>query len=371
MPVDLTVTEEQQALRDTVRRLLADKASPAARRRLIDTEDGFDPRTWAQLAELGLHALIIPESYGGLGQGGIESWVVFAEMGRALYSGPFLATVALAANALLLSADDAIAKDLLPRIAGGEIIAALAVAGDDGRWDGLASEQVTARPGPDGWVLDGAKTFVIDGMAADLLLVTARSDAGLSLFAVDADAPGVDRRRLEALDLTRRLAAVSLSQTPGRLVGVDGEAEPVIGAVYERALAAVAAEQAGGMRACLDLCVDYAKQRKQFGAPIGSFQAVAHRCVDMLQRTEFAESAAHYAAAAQGTDEGRVAARVAAAYSGRAYHWVTAETIQIHGGLGFTWDHDAHLYYRRCRSTEQLFGSQGRHLDALADLVGL
>lgn len=371
MPVDLTVTDEQHALRDTVRRFLADKASPDARRRLIVTDDGFDRRTWAQLADMGLPALTIPEEYGGLGQGGVESSVVFAEMGRALYSGPFLATVTLAANALLLSADHAVAKDLLPGIATGETIATLAVAEGDGRWDTLAGQQVAARSGPDGWLLDGTKTFVIDGMTADLLVVVARTEHGLSLFAVDADAPGVERRGLVGLDLTRRLAAVTFSQTPGRLVGVEGVAEPVVTAVYERALVSVAAEAAGGARACLDLSVAYAKQRKQFGVPIGSFQAVAHRCVDMLARTEFAESAAHYAAAAQGTDEASVAARVAAAYCGRAYHWVTAENIQVHGGLGFTWEHDAHLYFRRCRSSEQLFGSPDRHLDALADLLGL
>jgi alkylation response protein AidB-like acyl-CoA dehydrogenase len=291
-----------------------------------------------------------------------------------LYNGPFLASVAMAANALLASGDDNACADLLPRIATGETVATLAVTERDGRWHAGQDEQTTAEAaGARGWVLRGVKTFVVDGMTADVILVTARTDRGTSMFAVDAAAAGVTRRSLTTLDLTRSLAELTFADVPARLVGAPGSAAPVIDTVLDRLLVAVAAESVGGMRACLDMCVGYAKTRKQFGVPIGSFQAVAHKCVDMLQRAEFGGAAVQYAAAAQAqeSDDFALAAKVAAAYCGPAYHWVTAETIQIHGGLGFTWEHDAHLYYRRSRSSEQLFGSAGEHFDGVAARAGL
>jgi alkylation response protein AidB-like acyl-CoA dehydrogenase len=190
---------------------------------------------------------------------------------------------------------------------------------------------------------------------------------------VDAHAPGVERRPLETLDLTRSLGATTFFGAPARLLGSVGSANRVIEYVLDKVMLAIAAESVGGMRACLELSVEYAKTRRQFGVPIGSFQAVAHRCVDMLQHTEFAGAAVHYAAAAEDerSDEAPVAAKVAAAYFGPAYHSVTAETIQVHGGLGFTWEHDAHLYYRRCRSNEHLFGRQADRYRAVADQIGL
>lgn len=364
-PIDLVVTDEQQQLRDSLRRLLADKASLATARPAMESGSGFDRGLWAQMAELGLPALLVPEGHGGLGQGASETTVVFEEMGRALYHGPLLATVALATNALLVSGDQAAQADLLPGVASGQTIATLATS------DG--SEPVVATPNEDGWTLRGVKTFVVDGMAADLIVVTAATAPGAGLFAVDAASTALSRRSLSALDLSRPLAEITFSGTPARLVGAEGAAEATMADVEDRLAITVAAEAVGGMRACLDLSVEHAKARKQFGVPIGSFQAVAHTCVDMLRDAELGASAVQYAAAAQDqrAEDFSLAARVAAAWCGPAYHRVTAQTIHIHGGLGFTWEHHAHLYYRRSRSNEQLFGALRRHRDLVADRVGL
>lgn len=214
---------------------------------------------------------------------------------------------------------------------------------------------------------------MLDGPVAELLLVTAATPLGPSLFTVAGEATGLSRTSQESLDLTRRLARIVLDGVPARLVGQQGTADGVVADGLDRILVMVAAEQAGGAAACLDLSGDYAKNRTQFGRPIGAFQAVAHKCVDMLHAVEFSRACAQYAAAAQaeGSPEAPVAARVAAAYCGQAFREVATETIQVHGGIGFTWEHDAHLYYRRAWSSQQLFGGPERHWMALADRLGL
>jgi len=371
---DLALSGEHDELRSTVRQFLAATSAPATLRRDMESEEGFDRSTWSQMAEqLGLQALLVPERYGGLGQGAVEAHVVFEEMGRALYPGPYFASAAVATNALLCSGDEAACRDLLPGIAAGSTIATVAVAEADGRWDDGSAILSTARRNRDGWVLDGSKSFVPNGQVANLFLVTARTDAGLSLFAVDSADPGVESRALESLDLTRRLAGLTLAGAGARLVGGDGGAAGVIAATVDRALIALAAEAGGGAARCLEMSVDYAKQREQFGRPIGSFQAIAHRCVEMLQRVESARAGSRYAASclAAGTSEFPVAARVAAAYCGRAYRWVATENIQVHGGIGFTWEHDAHLHYRRSWASETLLGSTDQHYLTIADRLGL
>jgi alkylation response protein AidB-like acyl-CoA dehydrogenase len=251
----------------------------------------------------------------------------------------------------------------LPGIAAGSTIATVAVAGDG----------VHASRDRGGWKVSGSKSFVPNGHVANLFLVTARTDAGLSLFAVDAAAPGVVARALQSLDLTRRLAGLELKGASARLVGADGGALGVVAETVDRALVALAAEEAGGAARCLEMSVEYAKQREQFGRPIGSFQAIAHRCVEMLQRVEFARAAARYAASclAGETTEFPVAAQVAASYCGRAYRWVATENIQVHGGIGFTWEHDAHLHYRRGWANEALFGGAEKHYLEIAERLGL
>ena len=366
----LAATDEQKELRATVRDLMRARSGPAAVRRIIDGGEGFDRDLWRQVSEMGLPAILVPERFGGLGLGAAESAAVLEEMGAVLYPGPYLA-VTIATIALLASGDEAAGADLLPGIADGSVIATLAAAGSDGSWQ--SPPTVTAAETGEGWKLDGDAPFVLDGQSAGLILVRATTPAGRGLFAVSSGAPGVEAAPLTSLDLTRQVARVTLRQASGRLLGEPGGAGSVLAATLDRAVVALAADSCGGAAECLRLSVDYAKERVQFGVPIGSFQAVAHRCADMLQRVEFTRAAVQYAAAAAdaGSDEFPLAARVAAAYASRAYSWVTTETIQVHGGLGFTWEHDAHLYYRRSRSSEQMLGNPQRHWEAIAERAGL
>jgi alkylation response protein AidB-like acyl-CoA dehydrogenase len=371
---DLALGGEHDELRSTVRRFLTATSPPGVLRRTIEGPDGFDRSNWSEMAnQLGLQSLLVPERYEGLAQGPVEAYIVFEEMGRALYPGPYFASVALATNALLCSGDEAACEEWLPGIAAGSTIATVAVAEADGRWDERRATGALARRDGDGWVLEGTKCFVPHGHVADLVLVTARTGAGLSLFAVQLPDPAVNSRPMPSLDLTRRLSELTFVASRARLVGEDGGADAIVATTLDRALVAMAAEAAGGAARCLEMSVDYAKQREQFGRPIGSFQAIAHRCVEMLQRVEFAKASAHYAASCQAASlaEFAVSARVAAAYCGRAYRWVATEAIQVHGGLGFTWEHDAHLYYRRSWTSETLLGNADQHYLAIADRLGL
>jgi alkylation response protein AidB-like acyl-CoA dehydrogenase len=366
--MSMTFTAEQDELRKGVRRFLEQKSPPADVRRLMETDEGYDPAVWQQMAEqLGLQGMAVPEEYGGSGFGFIEMAVVLEEMGRALLCAPYFSSIVLAAAALIESGDDAAQKDLLPGIADGSTIATLAWVETPTRWDAEAIATRATRTA-DGYTIDGTKTLVVDGHVASLLLVVAEADGGLSLFAVDAAAPGLTRRRLESLDMTRKLARVDLSGTPARLVAAEGNAAGVVERTLRLAAVALAAEQVGAAQKCLEMSVDYAKLRVQFGRPIGSFQAIKHKCADMLLEVESARSAAYYAAwaAADVSPELAVVAPLAKAYCSEAFANAAAEMIQIHGGIGFTWEHDAHLYYRRAKSSEQFLGSPAEHRDELA-----
>ena len=375
--MNVALSEEQEELRRGVRRFLEDKSPESEVRRLMETAEGFDPAVWAQMArELGLVGLHLPEELGGSGSTFLDLALVLEEMGRALLPSPFLSSVVLAAGALLASGDEGAAKDLVPGIASGEVRATLAVAEQGGSWDPAAvAVRATRRDG--GYVLDGRKTFVLDGHTAGLILVVARTGGepgradGLSLLAVDAGAPGLERTPLVTLDLTRKQARLDFSGTPARLVGAEGEAAPALARALDLGAVALAAEQVGGAQACLDMSVGYARTRMQFGRPIGSFQAVKHKCADMLVETESARSAAYYAAAAAADDPGElpVAASLAKAYCSDAFFRAAADTIQIHGGIGFTWEHPAHLYFRRAKASQLLLGSPGYHRELLARRV--
>jgi alkylation response protein AidB-like acyl-CoA dehydrogenase len=369
--MSMTFSAEQEELRSSVRRFLEQKSSSAEVRRLMETEEGYDPKVWSQMAEqLGLQGLALPEEHGGSGYGFLEQIAVLEEMGRALLCAPYFSTVVLAATALLESGDEAAQKDLLPGIADGSTIATLAWVEDPSSWDTSAISTTAKRSG-DGYALDGTKTLVLDGHIANLLLVVAQTDSGPSLFAVEADAAGLTRRSLETLDMTRKLAAVELSGTPGRLIAEEGAATRILERTVQHAIVALSAEQVGGAQKCLEMSVDYAKLRVQFGRPIGSFQAIKHKCADMLLEVESAKSAAYYAAwaIADNTDEVPVVTALAKSYCSDAFASAATETIQIHGGIGFTWEHDAHLYYRRAKSTEQFLGSPAAHRDAMAGLL--
>jgi alkylation response protein AidB-like acyl-CoA dehydrogenase len=365
-------TDEQQELRQTMRRFLADKSPSAVVRQLMETETGYDPAVWALMAgQLGLQGMTIPDKYGGSGYGPVEQLIVCEEMGRVLLCAPYLATAVLAAGALLASGDEAAQAELLPGIADGSTIATLAVPEDDGAWttSGLTTR---ASRSAGGYVLDGRKTFVLDGTIADLILVTAQADEGPALFAIDGDAPGLTRSPLQTLDMTRKQAEIELSRTPARLVGTAGAAASIVAQAARSAVIALAAEQVGGAQRCLDMSVEYAKLRVQFGRPIGSFQAIKHKCADMLLEVESARSAAYYAAwaAADNAADLPLAASLAKAYCSEAYFHAAAENIQIHGGIGFTWEHDAHLYYRRAKSSEVMLGTPAQHREiAASDLI--
>jgi len=366
-------TEEQDQLRGFVRQFLEEKSSEATVRELMETDSGYDAEVWSQMAEqMGLQSLMIPEAHGGQGFGWVEMIVVLEEMGRALLCAPFFSSAVLATSTLMLAGDDAASGDYLPAMASGELIATLAITEESGRWDesGVAA---TATADGDAWKLNGVKHYVIDGHTAGMVLVAARTEAGVSLFAVDGDAAGMSRTALATMDQTRKQAKIELSDTPGRLVGADGAGWATIEKVLDRAAVALAAEQVGGAQMVLDMAVEYAKVRVQFGRPIGSFQAIKHKCADMLLEVESAKSAAYYAAwcAAEDNDELPAMASLAKSYCSEAYFHSAAENIQIHGGIGFTWEHPAHLYFKRAKSSELMFGDPTYHRELLAQRIGI
>jgi alkylation response protein AidB-like acyl-CoA dehydrogenase len=372
----LAVATEQQELGDAVRRFLADRAPVSRVRELMETPDGIDRQVWQQAgAQLGLQGIAIPEEYGGAGFSFAEQAIVLEEFGAALYGGPYLASAVLAATALLSGSDEAARDELLPGIASGQTVATLAVTEDDGSWDPAAVRLTAAPAAPDGgWILDGHKSFVLDGHTADLILVVAATGSGLSLFGVQAGAAGLDRRVLPTLDQTRKLARLEFRSVPAaRLIGAPGEAGAVAARTLDVAAIALAAEQLGGAQRALDMAVGYAKTRHQFGRPIGSFQAIKHRCADLLLEVSSLRSAVRYAAAAvaEGSAEIPVLAALTKAYASDVYFHVAAENIQIHGGIGFTWEHDAHLYFKRAKSSELFLGDASYHRERLAQRIGL
>jgi alkylation response protein AidB-like acyl-CoA dehydrogenase len=369
----LGVSAEQDELRASVRRFLADRAPLTRVRELMDTDDGLDQGVWEQAgAQLGLQGLAIPENYGGSGFTFAEQAIVLEEFGAALYGGPYLASAVLATTALLASPDESARSELLPGIASGETIATLAFTEDDGSWD-PAAIRLAAAKGGEAWRLDGHKSFVLDGVTATLILVVAATDAGLSLFAVQPDADGLSRVTLPTMDQTRKLARLEFAATPARLIGSPGDAAAILDRTLDVAAIALAAEQLGGAQRALDMAVGYAKVREQFGRPIGSFQTIKHRCADLLLEVESLRSAVGYAAAAvaEGSAEIPVLASLAKAYASETFFHVAAENIQIHGGIGFTWEHDAHLYFKRAKSSELFLGDAAYHRERLATRIGL
>jgi alkylation response protein AidB-like acyl-CoA dehydrogenase len=376
--MNLGVSAEQRELRNSVRRFLAERAPLTRVRELMETADGIDPDVWRQAStQLGLPGIAVPEEYGGAGFSFAEQAIVLEELGAALFTGPYLASAVLAATALLASDDEEARKNLLPGIAAGETVATLAFTEDGGSWD-PASIRLAATPDDTGWRLDGHKSFVLDGHTADLILAVAAAgtDGKLSLFAVDAVdavAIGLTRHALPTLDQTRKLARLAFDGTPARLVGEPGTARAVLDRTLDVAAIALAAEQLGGAQRALDMAVAYAKVRQQFGRPIGSFQAIKHRCADLLLEVESLRSAVGYAAAAvaAGSTEVPVLAPLLKAYASEVYSHVAGENIQIHGGIGFTWEHDAHLYLKRAKASELFLGDASYHRDRLATRIGL
>ncbi len=373
--------EEQGALRGAARRFLSAHASSAKVREAMATERGWDAAVWSLMAsELGWAALAIPEAYGGIGAGAQELGVVFEEMGRACACAPLFSTRCLGAAAILECGDEAQRAEWLGPIAERGQTATLAITERGGAWE-AADVATVATKVDGGWSLRGVKRYVVDGHAADTVVVVAREDgsageAGIALFVVPAGARGLERRAVGTMDMTRKLGEVTLRDvhvsSSARLARGDWAS---VERVLHRACAALAAEQVGGAARCLEMSVEYAKVRTQFNRPIGSFQAIKHRCADMLVDVESARSASLHAsrvAAARPTDdELAIAGGLAKAVGSDAFLRCAGETIQVHGGIGFTWDHDAHLFFKRAKSSSQLLGAAAHHRDELARRTGL
>ena len=370
--MNFAFSDEQEQLREFVRSFLEEKSDEAAVREQMETEQGFDSDVWQQMCDqLALPALIIPEEFGGQGYGYVELIVVLEEMGRSLLCAPYFSSVVLAANTLIHAGDDEAKAELLPQIASGTI-ATLALTEENGKWDESGITMQASGSGKD-FTLDGTKMYVIDGNSAEILIVAARTDNGVSLFQVDANAEGLTRTSLATMDQTRKQSRIDFAGTPAKLIGNEGSGWETLSTVLDLAAVALAAEQVGGAQMCLDMSVEYAKVRVQFGRPIGSFQAIKHKCADMLLEVEAAKSAAYYAGwcAAEMNDELPSTASLAKAYCSEAYFHAAAENIQIHGGIGFTWEHPAHLYFKRAKSSELLFGDPTYHRELLAQRIGL
>ena len=371
--MNFAFTEEQEELRKTVRAFLDAKSSETAVREQMETENGFDPAVWSQMGEqMGLQGLVIPEEFGGSGFSFVELGVVLEEMGRALLCAPYFSTVVLAAQALIHSGDSAAKKKYLPGIAAGETIATLATTEPSGKWD-ESGITMQAKGSGSSFTLSGTKMFVLDGHTASLIIVAARTGKGVSLFAVDGKAKGLTRTALSTMDQTRKQAKLDFNNTPAKLIGEEGKGWNVLAKVMDLVAIGLAAEQVGGAQKVLEMAVEYAKVRVQFGRPIGSFQAIKHKCADMLLEVESAKSAAYYGmwCAAEMNDELPSVASLAKAYCSEAYFHATAENIQIHGGIGFTWEHPAHLYFKRAKSSELMFGDPTYHREMLAQRIGI
>ncbi|MBC7171115.1 MAG: acyl-CoA dehydrogenase family protein, partial [Polyangiaceae bacterium] len=327
-------SEEQEELRRAARRFLEAESTPEKVRRVMATETGVDADVWARVAEeLGWLAVTIPEEHGGLGLDAVDLMPILEEMGRSLFCGPFFSTICLGANALLLGASEAQKSEYLPAIAAGSLTATLAHTERNGRWDASGIEATFERSG-DEYVLSGEKRYVLDGHTAGLVIFAARAegsrgDEGVSLFALPGDTPGLERAVLPTMDQTRKQASMRLDRlrVPRHaLLGHEGDGARVLAKTIDRALAALAVEQVGGAEACLDMAVAYAKERKQFGRAIGTFQSIKHTCANMLMRTESARSIAYFAglcAAEDSTELAEVAAS-AKAYCSDAYFFCAA-----------------------------------------------
>ena len=356
------LNREQSDLRDAVADLMAKRSPESEVRRLMADDLGHDRTVWSELAGMGLLGLIIPDELGGAGAGAAELAVVAEQMGRVLLCAPYLSTAVLTPYLLLALADSAECADVLPRIAAGELIATVAFA-EPGSARPPDNPSTVAERNDGHWWLSGEKTYVLDATGADRIYVHADTGSGTGIFAVDRDAPGLSVTALDTIDGTRRQGRLTMEATPARSVGDPSAAKQALDGALDRAAVALVAEQAGGAMHAMQMGADYARTRFQFGRAIGSFQAVKHMCVDMLLEAQSAVSAArHIAAAFDAGESDRVLdLALTQAYCSDAYVAVAATNIQVHGGIGFTWEHPAHLYLRRARTDAQIFGDPQWH----------
>ncbi len=378
-------TKVQEMLRDQAEEFLKRSWPMKLVRQVMMTENGHSEELWREIADLGWTGLIFDEEYGGAGLSFVDLIVVLEEMGGALAPGAFFSTVLLGGFTLVEAADEEQKQRWLTPLIAGELKATLALTEPGGRL-GAEGVKLEARPDDGGFLLDGTKLFVPDAQVADLIFCAVRTgksskaeegaEEGITLLAIDRESDGLVVTPLATLDRTRRLYEVSFDHvrvSPSRVLGEVGAAWPLIERVINRAIIGLSAEMVGGAQQALNLTVDYVKGRRQFGRPIGSFQAIQHRCADMLLFTESARSGVYAAAcaASQMTPEMPLLASIAKAYTSDAYTWVAGEGIQLHGGIGYTWEHDAHLYFKRAKADEMTFGDATYHRARVARMIGL
>lgn len=371
--VSYAPSEEQELIRSTARQFLEERLGLEKVRELMMSEEGFDPVIWKEMAELGWTGLAIAEEHGGSGLSFVEMGVLLEEMGRLVTPGPFFASAVIATTAIQELANPDQQADLLSPMVSGGTIATVAIFEEARNWSPDQPETSATR-GENGWVLRGTKRSVLNGADADLLLVTAATDDGVGVFALDPTVDGVAIDRESVLDPTRRQATVTIDGVTVADEARLGEGDASLGLrrVLAIATAGLAAEQVGGAQACLDMSVEYAKSRYQFGRPIGSYQAIKHRCANMLMRVEHARSAVYHATRVTShPDELAIAAPLAGSVASEAYVWVAGETIQVHGGIGFTWEHDAHVYLKRAKASSLVLGGPRHQRDLLGSAIGI
>ena len=380
--MDFGFSDEQDMLRQTARAFLEEHCPTTFVRHMMEDDKGYSADLWKEMAELGWLGLAFPEAYGGQGLGFVDLTVILEEMGAALLPSPFLSTVILAGQTILLGGSEAQKKAYLPKIAEGALIATLAMTEPAGRFDAEGITAVKATPQGAGFSITGTKLFVPDAHIAELLVVAARTretddkSAGISLFLVEGNSPGVSTTLLKTMDQTRKQCEVVFDNVQvgrDRLLGTLDQGWPILQKVLNLATVSLCAEMVGGAQRVLDLSVSYAKERVQFGRPIGSFQAIKHKCAEMMLQVESAKSAAYYAAWAVDEDvpEAPLAVSMAKAYCSDAYRNTAGEGIQVHGGIGFTWEHDMHLYFKRAKYAEFTFGDATYHRELVAQGLNL
>jgi len=360
------LTETQQTLKNTVRKFLAAECPIAEVRKQMETEAAFDAGLWRKMADQGWTGIIFPEAYGGFGMGMVEMAAALEEMGRALLPGPFFSTVLLAGTVVERAGNEQQKEKYLGAVCRGEARATLALLEDSASWSPDAVKMNAS-----GLLLTGRKLFVPDADVADFLVCAARMDGDLALFVVPSGARGLQITPSPSIDGTRKLYEVSFESVPVELLAQGSAARAALNRALDIATVALVAEMTGGMQRLLEIAVEYAKTRKQFGRPIGEFQAVQHQCADMLLYTESSRSAAYYAAYAlqENIPEAHLAVSVAKVYASDAYREVGNRAIQVHGGMGFTWENDAHLYYRRAKASELALGDAAFHRERIAKAV--
>jgi alkylation response protein AidB-like acyl-CoA dehydrogenase len=371
--MNVTLTDEQQEIRSVARQFLDGVTSSEGLRAPEVRRVGFDELVWRQIAELGWPGMCLSEDLGGLDFGQVERCLLMEEMGRVLLPSPFLSSAVLAADALMLAGSGDVPAELLTRLALGEIRAALVAGGDLHAGEDLAGRVSAGCDAAEQWCLSGNGGLALDGASAEVLLIAAAPGGErVGLFVVDIDAPGLSRVPAALIDQTRQFAEVRLDQVPARRVDGDGDTESALRTAVLRGTVALAAEMVGGAQRCLEMCVQYAKDRRQFGVPIGSFQVIKHRCAILAVDIDAAREAVMLAAEVL-TDGDPVDAEIvtcaAKAAAGDTFQTAVRDTVQIHGGIGYTDEHDAHLYFNRAQTSGLTLGSSAQHRHRIAELL--